>query len=277
MKRMRSSLAMLALLVGVSPLAADPVIQRGIDTFVTPDNGTTSYDFAQNPIPAGFFCKGSKSFTGRVTLKGLPLATGTPGQLGRTDTVVERLDDAAFDANGTASTRIQFRALSLVSRTPIKTACGAFHVYVSLAGKQRVTAMRIQRTQENGGTFSAPLAVDARLTFIPVKPARNKAVQKLELPGSFTFPSTPLPWRLASVGTKKAGPVILDTDGDLAPDSVVPNTTNFFPGWSPDSATQKFGGWDCPGCAEWVCHYSGTEHEHCTANTPPGCLEAPIC
>src|SRR5215203_899367 len=203
---MRSSLAMLAFLVGVSPLAADPVIQRGIDTFVTPDNGTTSYDFAQNPIPAGFFCKSSKTFTGRVTLKGLPLATGTPGQLGRTDTVIERL------------------------------------------------------------------------TFIPVKPARNKAARNLELTGSFTFPATPLPWRLASVGTKKAGPVVLDTDGDLAPDSVVPNTTNFFPGWSPDGGTQKWGGQDCPSCLEYTCHTDpSTGEEHCTYYLPPYCLEPLIC
>ncbi len=124
--RNRSVLAVLvvSLLLGLSPLAADPVIRHGIDLFTTTSNGSTYYDFAQNPIPAGFFCKGSKAFTSRVALKGLPLATGSPGQLWGADTVIERLDDAALDANGVAATRIQMRALSLVSIAPIKTACG---------------------------------------------------------------------------------------------------------------------------------------------------------
>jgi hypothetical protein len=54
-------------LLGLSSLAAEP-IQRGIDVFTTPADGSTYYSFAQNPIPAGFFCKGSKAFTGRVAL-----------------------------------------------------------------------------------------------------------------------------------------------------------------------------------------------------------------
>ncbi|HEY2294573.1 MAG TPA: hypothetical protein VGM86_28060, partial [Thermoanaerobaculia bacterium] len=170
-----------AFLAVVSPLAADTVIHRGIDTFTTTANGTTFYDFAQSPIPAGFFCKSSAAFTGRVAFKGLPLETGAPGQLHSADTVIERLDDAVFDASGTAVTRIQFRALSLVSISPLKTACGSFHVYVTLAGKQRETTMRIYRTSDGGGHFLAPLAVDARLSFIPVKPARDKAARKLDL------------------------------------------------------------------------------------------------
>src|SRR6185295_7510645 len=139
-------LAALAVVLLAAPLAADTVIHRGVDTFTTTANGKTFYDFSQSPIPAGFFCKSSAPFTGRVTLKGLPLETATPGQLHGADTVIERLDDATFDDGGTAVTRIQFRALSLVSVASVKTACGAFHVYVTLAGKQRVTTMRINRT-----------------------------------------------------------------------------------------------------------------------------------
>jgi hypothetical protein len=55
-----------------------------------------------------------------------------------------------------------------------------FHVYVSLGGPQRVTAMSIHRTQEGGGSFVAPLAVNARLTFVSVKPPRNQGARKLE-------------------------------------------------------------------------------------------------
>jgi hypothetical protein len=251
----------LSLLLGLSPLAADPVIQRGIDVFTTQADGRTYYDFADNPIPAGFFCKSSRAFTGRVAFKGLPLATETPGQLWGGDTVVERLDDATFNARGTAVTRIQFRALSLVSISPIKTSCGAFHVYVSLSGPQRVTAMSIHRTEENGGSFVAPLAVDARMTFISVKPARNKGVRKLELTGgNFTFPSKPLPWSLTtSAMTKRSGPVIVDTNGDLTPDTLLPGTSNFAPGRLPEDLTlnkNEIGG--C--CAS--CHEADGE-EHC--------------
>jgi hypothetical protein len=199
-------------------LAADTVIHRGIDTFTTTANGTTFYDFAQSPIPAGFFCKSSAVFTGRVAFKGLPLETGAPGQLHGADTVIERLDDAVFDSTGTAVTRIQFRALSMVSIAPLKTACGSFHVYVTLAGKQRETTMRIVRTSEDGGHFLAPLAVDVHLSFIPVKPSRDKAARKLDLTGRFTFPASPIPWSTTGgAATKRVGTVLVDTNGDLIP------------------------------------------------------------
>lgn len=95
-----------SLLLGLSPLSANPVIQRGIDVFTTWGDGRTFYDFSYNPIPASFFCKGSKAFTGRVAFKGLPLATGEPGQLWGADTVIERLDDAVFNDKGVAVTRL---------------------------------------------------------------------------------------------------------------------------------------------------------------------------
>ena len=279
--RNRSILATLvfSLLLGLSPLAADPLIERGIDVFITPANGTTYYDFANDPIPAGFFCKGSKAFTGRVTFKGLPLATGAPGQLRDADTVIERLDNAVFNADGIATTRLQFRALSLVSIAPIKTTCGDFHVYVTLGGKQRVTTMNINRTQEGGGNFVAPLALDVRVTFIPVKPTRGKAARNLELATSFTVPASPLPWSFANgAEAKRLGSVVVDTNGDLAPDTALPGTSNFRPGASPDRPALKVGIYgNCPRCAVWTCH-SGDGHEHCYYEPPPyGCDYAPLC
>jgi hypothetical protein len=254
----------LSLLLGLSPLFADPTIQRGIDVFTTAGDGRTSYDFSYNPIPAGFFCKSSRAFTGRVAFKGLPLTTGTPGQLWGADTVIERLDDAIFENNGVAVTRIQFRALSLVSIAPVKTACGAFHVYVSLGGKQRVTTMSILRTQEGGGTFVAPLAVDARMTFIPVRKPAQKGARKLELTGSFTFPASPLPWSLATgAATKRIGPVVVDTDGDLIPDALLPATTNFSPGQTPGRFMNKAA---CSCCPEQTCHVDpSTGKVHCSS------------
>ncbi len=250
------------LLVGVSPLAADVVIRRGIDSFTTTASGTTFYDFAKNPIPAGFFCKNSRPFTGRVTFRGLPLETGSPGQLHGADTIIERLDDAVFDATGTAVTRIQFRALSLVSVTPVKTGCGAYHVYVALAGKQRETTMRIHRTEEGGGHFVAPLAVDVRLSFIPVKAPRGKATRKLELAGSFDFPAAPIPWSLTGgARTKRIGSVLVDTNGDLTPETLLFGSSNFWPGWSPDGRTAAPKA--CVLCEPESCHEEDGE-EHCT-------------
>ena len=275
--RNRSILAVLviALLIHLPPLAADSrIIPRGIDIFTTPADGRTYYDFAQTPIPAGFFCEASQAFAGRVAFKGLPLATGAPGQLWGADTVIERLDDAVFDARGIASTRIRFRALSLVSIAPIKTACGAFHVYVSLGGRQRVTPMTLHRTQENGGSFVAPLAVDARLSFIPVKAAKIKNPRPLTLAGSFTFPASPIPWSLREdPKIRRIGSAVVDTNGDLTPDTLLPGTSSFSPGQSPERLFNASGG-SC--CSEWTCH-SGDGEEHCYYPSPPPGCEWQIC
>lgn len=249
MKHQRRLLAAILLLAGAAPLAAEPVIRRGIDVFTTTADEKTFYDFVQTPIPAGFFCEGSTAFAGRVALKGLPLETQVPGQLRGADTVIERLDDAVFAADGAAATRIRFRALSLVSLKPIQTSCGAFHVYVSLADKQRVTTMRINRTEEGGGNFVAPLAVNARMAFIPAETAKAAGARKLELTGSFTFPGTPIPWSLAGgVGAKRIGSVLLDTNGDLVPDTPLAGTSNFFPGWSPDGRESRVKVGSCTVC-----------------------------
>jgi hypothetical protein len=254
-----------SLLLGLSPLAADPMIERGIDVFTTPADGKTFYDFAQNPIPAGFFCRDSEAFTGRIAFKGLPLVTRVPGQFRSTDTVVERLDDAVFNAKGTATTRIQFRALSLVSITPLKTACGAFHAYVSLSGKQRVTTMNIQRTQQGGGNFAAPLAADIRLTFIPVKSAHGKNARNLNMTGRFIFPATSIPWSFTD-GPKTLDTVLVDTNGDQIPDRSLPGPSNFFPGRSPSSLRTAL----VYCCPEYVCHmYNGCQH--CANAYPQGC------
>jgi hypothetical protein len=261
----------ISLLLGLSPLAADPVIERGIDAFNTPANGRTFYDFAHKPIPAGFFCEGSKPFTGQVELKGMPLATGAPGQLRRADTVIERLDNAAFDANGTAVTRIVIRALSMVSIAPIKTTCGSFHVYISLAGSQRMTKMTIYRTQKGGGVFEAPLKVNARLTFIPVKPANDKISRKLEIMGTVNFPGNPIPWSfpVAALDKRMKEPVFVDTDGDLRPDTLLPSASNFLPVISPNRVMSK----SC--VCEEGCHMASGEM-HCYTQIPPGCYTCSV-
>jgi hypothetical protein len=189
------------------------------------------------------------------------LETAKAGDLRGADTVIERLDDAVFDASGTALTRIRFRALSLASVAPIKTGCGGYHVYVSLAGNQRETPMRIVRTSELGGTFVAPLAVNARMRFVPVK---GRGVSKLELTGSFSFPASVKPWSVAGRPEAKGiGRVMVDTNGDLKPDTFLAGTSNFAPGWSPDADRTINKG--CRICEPEMCHTDPvTGEEHCT-------------
>jgi len=248
------------LLGSLSPLVADNVIRHGVDTFTTTANGRTVYSFAKNPIPAGFFCGSSAAFTGKVAFRGLPIETETPGALHNADTVIERLDDATFNNHGVAQTRIQFKALSLVSISPIQTACGAYHAYVTLAGDQRVTTMRIYKTQAGGGHFVAPLAVDAKISFIPVKP--SKSARNLELVGKFTFPAASLPWSTsAGLATKSVGAVMIDAKGTLRPDTLISGSTNFWPGWQPGPALQTK---SCVTCEPASCHDDGTGKIHCT-------------
>lgn len=233
---MRSRLGLFAvlLLIALPTFAADQVIQSGIDPWHTPGNGKTFVDFSQNPIPAGFFCSKSALFTGRVVFRGIPIVTGEPGALGRTDTIVQRLDDAVFDRNGVATTRVQMRALHLVSVEPIKTACGAYNVEVKLNGEQPITNMRIVRDNEDGGRFFTPLAINSKLVFTPVLGGSNEI---LEIVDNVRFPiNQGRPWAdqaTSKQGVRRAGFIQVDTDNDRVPDTFLPGTSvNFFAGAS---------------------------------------------
>jgi hypothetical protein len=218
----------LALIAGAPAFGAD-VIHKGVDLWMTVA-GSTHTSFADQPIPAGFFCESSQPFTGMVVLKGDPLSVAPANRLGAIDTVVRRLDDAAFNAKGEATTRIQLMALSLVSVKPIETSCGAYDVAVSLAGQQPTTTMRIFKTDALGGTYSAPLSLNVRAVFTPVdgNPAgRREVTRRIELgPGSRSV------WTYLNLPRYPQG-VRVDTDGDGRPDTVLPASSNFLAGVSP--------------------------------------------
>lgn len=262
---MRKRCTLTALVIALAIATAVPAvaaggdtIYRGVDVFTTTANGKTFYDFAANPIPAGFFCEGSPAFTGRVALRGEPLTTEVPGQLRGSDTVIERLDDAVFNADGYAETRIRFRALSMVSVEPIRTPCGAFDLHVGLAGPQRVTTMRIYRTAKQGGSFHAPLAANTRLTFSPVE---GRSDRKLEIGWQVTFPAASIPWSdPAGTLAKRIGPAVVDTDGDKVPDTPVRGTSNFAAGWPPGGIANVGG---CRVCEPETCHDNSGE-THCS-------------
>lgn len=253
---------LLALGLVAPAFAADRVIQNGIDGWATPASGSTFVDFAKKPIPAGFFCPGSAPFTGKLTLRGEPLVTGTPGALGATDTIVQRLDDAAFNQRGVAVTRIQFRALSLKSIGPIQTSCGKFTATASLDGVQPITRMVITRQNEKGGYFTAPLSLNAKITFQPVGRSSREA---LEISQSIRFPGTvQVPWQSKAVAPVPAGFVLVDTDGDRLADTYLPGTSNFVAGHSsrPVVPGQRFEKWESTRGQE-ICHQQSTGHQHC--------------
>jgi hypothetical protein len=220
---MRKSLVVLALLSLLAlPALAGEVIPGGIDAWRTVPNKTFN-DFSGQPLPAGFFCASSPAFTGIVRFKGETIASDS-AELAGIDTIVERLDDAMFNERGMATTRLQLKALNLVSVAPIETGCGLYNVRATLApGRQPVTRMRIYRDGEDTGRYIAPLALNVKLTFTPVgRSGRTlSAVQQVRFPGS----------SLGSyvLNTNKATGswVRIDTDGDNQPDTLIPGKSSF--------------------------------------------------
>ncbi|HEX4960669.1 MAG TPA: hypothetical protein VF173_07505 [Thermoanaerobaculia bacterium] len=258
MNRISMGLTMaLAVLLAVPALGADRVITNGVDLWRTVGDGSTHADFSKTPIPAGFFCSKSEPFTGRIDFKGVPVATNVPGALGQTDTIVQRLDDAAFNKRGVAQTRLQVRSLNFESIAPIQTACGAFLAKVSLDGEQPITRMRIIRESDAGGRLLAPISVNIKISFIPVG---RPATEPLELRQSFRFPPVPnQPWDSlpARKTTRVQGFLLVDTDGDRIPDTYLPGTSNFGVGQMSVSKAE------CPP----VCHLDD-DHEHCVFVCP---------
>lgn len=249
-------LAVFVALIALPLSAANNVIYQGIDLFRTPDDGRSFMDFSNEPIPAGFFCRESAPFTGKVLWKGVPVSTSLSGELRQTDTIVQRLDDAPFNKRGVAKTRIQVRALQLESVDPIKTACGSFKVRVVLDGPQPITSMRIVRTGEYGGRFLARLTVRAKFVFTPV----SGLGKQLELPAhEIRFPENPrFTWAFSSntKGLKRSGKVMVDTNFDSVPDTFLPGTSNFAAGWNGTLDKE-----DCPPYDQ--CHLHDSSCMHC--------------
>src|SRR5262245_18003514 len=208
--------------VSAAPVVAQDVIPRGADLWKTPGGGFTYTNFAYEPIPADFFCPGSRPFRGKIELKGKPLGGG----LGDSDTIVNRLDEAAFDGSGIARTRIQLLALSLVGTHPLWTECGWYDVAVRLDGEQPTTEMKIVRTTPNGGRYEAPLALNVRMVFIPIKGNTNRMAaitHRIDLgPGENAF------WSKGS--PRYQGRPRVDADGDGRPETVLPRASGFLPG-----------------------------------------------
>jgi hypothetical protein len=185
----------------------------------------------------------------------VPIKTLPADALGGADTVIQRLDDAIFTKNLTAlrpfalrgtdgrltqldaaafqgqeaaSTRIQVKAISFASVRPVQTGCGTANVSASLAGEQPITEMLIVRDHEKGGHFYAPLSLQVKLTFTPVRGGAP-----VEVVRPIQFPAKPLSvW--AEVPAREVvydSFVRVDTDADGTVDVMLPGTSNFAAGF----------------------------------------------
>lgn len=223
--RLRSlAVAVLALALASPAFAADSAVRNGIDVWYTSGNGGTYIDFSRTPIPADFFCPGSAPLVSTVTLKGDPVVVGGGSRPSAADTIVQRLDDAVFNKDGIATTRLQVRALQLASVAPIETSCGRYELKVGLDGKQPVTTMTIRRQGPTGGTYLAPLSLETKLQFVPAGGATGRPLT-LSLP--VNFQASPQAWHFMPESEQSTGLVLVDTDGDQQLDTYLPGRSNF--------------------------------------------------
>jgi hypothetical protein len=230
MRRLAFVVAVAVVLVPFPTQAAEDVIFSGADLWKTTQDGLTHTQFAQDPIPAGFFCPESPPFDRQISFTGVPLPAEPEGALEEYDTIVHRLDDANFDADGEAVTRVRLLALWLRSLEPVDVGCDrAYDVDVVLDGEQPTTKMRIVRETENGGFYVSPLALNVKVRFTPVD---GTVSERLEVKRRIELgPGTRSVWSYQDGDRGLLAKV--DTDGDGEIDTLVPTRGNFRAGVSP--------------------------------------------
>lgn len=253
------SLAVVALVA--IPASAQPTILKGSDLFATAAG--TFADFSTNPIPAGFFCPGSPAFAGAIPLSGVPLTTVPAGVAAGTDTIVERLTDGVFAADGTASMAVIVRALQLRGTLTVNCASGptTWTVNACLCGTQPVTKIVAKLTDDacGCGTFSGGLQLRVCLTFTRGSVTLGPITQTINL----NINNMSWCYQPAAGTAAPKDPFAVDTNCDRCPDQQVPGVTNFHPGWTCDSIKP---GTDC--LTEFghltTCHDNpGGDHLHC--------------
>ncbi len=141
------------------------------DLWTTPAGSSTSYSFADSPMPAGFFGEGSDSFDGEIELMGSPIDRDN---LGPADTIIRRLEDVCpTEVGDSVTVDIEMVALSLVSVEPITVTFNdgqseeEWDVQVCLSSFPQPTgSMTITLDEEDCGTFDSNIPVLPKFTFI---------------------------------------------------------------------------------------------------------------
>jgi hypothetical protein len=218
-------------LVAAVPALAQDVIPAGTDSWRTAGDGSSYTDLS---LPAGFLDKGCAAFQGRVILAGVPIEAQPKDAYSGGDTLVERLQDAVFDANGVAQVKIIVRGLHFQGANTLKTDCGEWSADVGLAAQQSATVMTIVREDANGGYFQAPISVDTVWTFTR---AADGAVRTLTTSNVLTSDEKS-PWQAgtctksAATGTRR--PALINPSGHGKPTMKIASVSRGFnPGYGP--------------------------------------------
>jgi hypothetical protein len=250
------------------PVLAANTITHGSDIWQTNGDGRSYVNLS---LPAGYFCATSAPWSGTVTLVGTPVATSPANVLGATDTVVERLSDATFDANNVATVNAVVRAASFKSTAPIAVSgcpgSAYWDVTSTAAPTQSPFTITIRRSSATatGGSFDADLTVSPRLTFTQQASGLSRTLD--QAPIHFTTSGAEWTHQPGSGGvTYTGGPVQIDVDGNGVVDTTVPATSNFAAGWT--NVPQS-------GCAATPCPvpipHQAPSHLHYVAPPLPYC------
>ncbi|HEY0558496.1 MAG TPA: hypothetical protein VGG20_29865 [Thermoanaerobaculia bacterium] len=200
--------------------AAAQIIPKGVDYWVTPDNGKTTFKFKEGDVESLCHVKPVVKWDHQVTLHGVH----TKGA--DWDSAVARLTEARFDPAGNASTRVQFKSLALASTKASDTPCGKLNWTARLAkGTQPITAMKITKTANQGGKFFADLAlrVEMRATKADTGAYLGSLFYDVKLPDpagtAWAFSSTHAFQPGIDPVTKDCVDVLRKKLGDFSPDS----------------------------------------------------------
>lgn len=181
------------LLVSLTALPAmAQTIPAGKDYWRTPNNGQTFFEFPAGDVESLCGAPVTSGWNHVVALRGVPQAGSD------WDTVVTRLDNATFDATGTAFTRVQVQFLAFVSAAPHGTPCGTLTWRAKLSGAQPITRMTIRRTTNRGGVFYANLLVNVEMQ---ATDSTGKYVGSLFYTRELPDPGTGTPWSFGATTT----------------------------------------------------------------------------
>lgn len=193
-----------------SAARADDVI-AGHDLFLTRPG--TSINFADNPVPGGFFDEGSEEFSGSVELQGVRLGTYQGVATGDMDTIVRRLRDAIlpepFPSMDTID--IEVVALSLESVEPIAVIVNGrvqlwdMHVGLSESASSTGT-MGITHQSAAGGVFDTTFQIQALLTFRRKCDGEVRTIDLGATGPTFTLSATGVPWQHTPSAVRPAFP-----------------------------------------------------------------------
>lgn len=247
---------------------AQPIIKAGTDVLQTLGGNGTVYSFANNPLPAGFFCPGSAPFTGKIQLAGQSVLTKPAGVAAQADTVLERLADANL-LGGSDAVPVVVRAMSLRGLGSIDVLCPntgltRFRVDACTCGEQPITKIEISLEDPacGCGTFSGEIALNVCLSF--TNTTTGDVLGPVSRPVSLKVDKSNWCQKAGNGATNIAEAYHVATTCGYEDYLAVPATANFHPGWDCASSTSGLSCLDLYGHLT-TCHssFGQADHDHC--------------